>query len=69
MEVVLNGYDGGDRMSLGEVGDVHIAEAKVADQALLAQPGEHLKAFGKGLPVRRSHHANTQVDHVEAIQA
>ena len=67
--MVLHGRDGRDRPRLGEMTDVDVAEAEVADQALLAQRGERLEALGEGLTVRGFHDADAQVDQIEPVHA
>jgi hypothetical protein len=69
MEIVLDGYDRGNRARLGEVGGINIAEAEMADQTLLAQTSEYFEAFGKRFAVWDFPKANTQVNQVKVLQA
>jgi hypothetical protein len=48
---------------------VDVAEAEVPDQALLAQRGERLEAFGERLAVRGCHRPDAQVDEIESVHA
>jgi hypothetical protein len=48
---------------------VDVAEAEVPDQALLAQRGERLEAFGERLAVRGCHRPDAQVDEIEPVHA
>ena len=68
-KLILHGRDRGDGARLGEMVGIDVTETEVADQALLAQRGERLEAFGERFAVRRRHHADAQVHQVKAVQA
>ena len=68
-KLILHGRDRGDGARLGEMVGIDVAETEVTDQALLAQRGERLEAFGERFAVRGRHHADAQVHEVEAVQA
>ena len=69
VEGVLHGGHRGNRAGLGELGGVDVADAQVADEALVAQRGQRREAvtdrFAAG-PVLR---ADAQVDQVEPVNA
>ena len=65
---VLHGDHGCDGLRLGELGVRRLAQAEVADQALLLQLGQGAERLGDGLlagAVRRQ----AQVDDVEGVHA
>jgi hypothetical protein len=53
VECVLHGGDRGDRVGLGELRGVDVADAEVPDQALLAQLRQRGEPLGDRLAVRR----------------
>jgi AcrR family transcriptional regulator len=68
VEAVLDSGDGRDRAGLGELFRVDVADAEMADQSFFPQTRERLEAFGEGFAVRDGHHADSQVDEVEALE-